>query len=586
MSSWWRDFFRLAGWFPGLTIAAVALCCAAAVLEGIGLAALIPALDVSIAGGERPAGPWAWWLPSDRSSWALLGVVAFVTLAGAASIARFSAEAVLLRLRTEIEHRAREIMGRALLKSAWPTFVTLKLGDISKAQVAEGMQMGAGTQVFVQALGALVASLAYLTVALSISVRLTLYTVAFGLVGAAMYVLVGRWARRHADELSNILSSIGERVSEIFFGLKFIRSTGLVPEAERQANSLYESWRRSFFVSQLYAIGTRQSFELMGLAFIAVFLGVTLRGGAGGVPAALVFLGVFYRLAPRLLAVQDGFFQARTFHSWVVSWDQRRTLAEAAVEPPGGTRPPRLEHQLEFKDVSYKFPGASSYALADISLAVPVGEAIGLIGASGSGKSTLLDLITGLLAPSNGSILLDGVALSEVDLLKWRRRIGLVQQDTPMIHGTVLENIAWGDASPDLTLARDCAEKAGALAFVEALPAGFETVIGERGGRLSGGQRQRLALARALYRRPELLILDEPTSALDSESEAAVRAALEGIKGTCTMLIVAHRLDTVKFCDRIVALDAGRVVDAGAWSQLAARPDSVLSRMLAVQQTL
>ncbi len=183
MMAWWRDFLRLAGWFPSLSAAAVVLSCAAALLEGLGLAALIPALTASIATGNQPGGPWAQWLPADRSSWAVLGVVAFVSFAGAASVARFSAEAVLLQLRAGVERRAREIMGRALLKAAWPTFLTMKLGDISKAQVAEGMQLGAGTQAFVQALGAALASLAYFGVALAISSRLTLYTAVFGIVG-------------------------------------------------------------------------------------------------------------------------------------------------------------------------------------------------------------------------------------------------------------------------------------------------------------------------------------------------------------------------------------------------------------------
>ncbi len=152
------------------------------------------------------------------------------------------------------------------------------------------------------------------------------------------------------------------------------------------------------------------------------------------------------------------------------------------------------------------------------------------------------------------------------------------------MHGTVTQNIVWGEGTPDTARIRDAAVMAGALEFVEAMPAGFDTVVGERGGRLSGGQRQRIALARALYRQPHLLILDEPTSALDSESEAAVRAALENIKGSTTMLIVAHRLDTVRFCDRIVAIDGGQVVEDDDWSTLAARPDSVLSRMLAAQK--
>ncbi len=192
---------------------------------------------------------------------------------------------------------------------------------------------------------------------------------------------------------------------------------------------LYEAWRRSFFMSQMYSVGSRYAFELLGLGFIAVFLGLSLRGQTEGVPAALVFLAVFYRLAPRLLTVQDSLFQARTYHSWFVTWEERRKLAEAAVEPPSGTRSPRLKHALELRDVSYRYPGGQTSALSGVSMTVPVGKAIGVIGASGSGKSTLLDLLTGLLMPSSGVVLLDGLTLSEYDLEQWRRRIGLVLQE-------------------------------------------------------------------------------------------------------------------------------------------------------------
>jgi ABC-type multidrug transport system fused ATPase/permease subunit len=348
--------------------------------------------------------------------------------------------------------------------------------------------------------------------------------------------------------------------------------------------TLYESWRRSFFMSQMYAAGTRYAFELLGLGFIAAFLAFFLQGQAAGMPAALVFLAVFYRLAPRLLAVQDGLFQARTYHSWVLTWEQRRRLAESAAEPPGGEKAPALRATLELCDVSYRYPGGERDALSDVTMVIPVGRAVGIIGASGSGKSTLLDLLTGLLVPSKGSVLLDGAALYEFDLHQWRRRIGLVQQETPIVHGTVTQNIAWGEGEPDAERVRSAAAMAGALEFIEALPHRFETLVGERGGRLSGGQRQRLALARALFRQPDLLILDEPTSALDGESELVVRAALERIKGRCTMLIVAHRIETLSFCDHIVALDAGRIVEQGDWTVLASRPGSLVSRMLKVQQ--
>jgi ABC-type multidrug transport system fused ATPase/permease subunit len=232
--SWWRDFLRLAGWSPGLATIAVVLGCVGALLEGLGLAALIPALSAALPGAPSPGGLFAKWMPSDRSAWPLAAVVVFVSLACAGSLARLLAEAALLRLRTGIERRARETMGRALMQMSWPAFLGMRLGDISKAQVIEGMQMGVGTQVFVQALAALAASIAYLAVAISISVPMTLITMAFGVAGAGLYVLVGRWARKHADSLSSIVSSIGERVSDVFFGLKFIRATGLVPEAERE----------------------------------------------------------------------------------------------------------------------------------------------------------------------------------------------------------------------------------------------------------------------------------------------------------------------------------------------------------------
>lgn len=585
MKSWWRDYVYLAGWFPGLAAAGVVLCCVAALLEGAGLAALIPALSATLSGAESPALPLLAWAKLDHFSSATGPVVVFVALASGGALARFLSETILLRVRTEVERRARELMGQTLMNVNWPVFLSMRLGDISKAQVMEGLQMGAGTQAYLQALGALFASLAYLVVAFSISVRMTLYTVAFGLVGAGLYVLIGSWARHHADALSSIVSSIGERVSEVFFALKFIRATGLIPEASREASGLYDTWRRSYFMSQLYAIGTRHAFELMGLAFIASFLAISLSGQKDAVGAALVFLGVFYRLAPRLLTVQDSLFQARTYHSWFVTWEERRKLAETAIEPPSGTKEPQLTRKLELRDLSYRYSTGSGYALANVSLLVPAGYAVGVIGASGSGKSTLLDVLTGLLVPSSGDVLLDGVPLRDVDLQRWRRRIGLVLQDTPILHGSVTQNIAWGEGPPDVARMRNAVAMAGALDFIEALPQGFDTVVGERGGRLSGGQRQRIALARALYRQPDLLILDEPTSALDGESERLVRAALERIKGLCTMLIVAHRLETVRFCDRIVVLDNGRIVEEGDWSGLASRPGGLMSRMLQAQQS-
>jgi ABC-type multidrug transport system fused ATPase/permease subunit len=197
----------------------------------------------------------------------------------------------------------------------------------------------------------------------------------------------------------------------------------------------------------------------------------------------------------------------------------------------------------------------------------------------------MLDLVSGLLNPDTGTVRLDDADLRQVDVDAWQHRIGVVMQDAPVFFGTVLDNIAWGFDEPDRERAAQCVEQANFSDVVADLPEGLDTPVGHKGSLLSGGQRQRLALARALYREPWLLVLDEATSALDSESEQAIQRALRALKGTCSILLVAHRLKTVEMADRIVVLDDGRVAEAGTWSELADRDGGAFKRMLAMQGT-
>jgi ABC-type multidrug transport system fused ATPase/permease subunit len=206
-----------------------------------------------------------------------------------------------------------------------------------------------------------------------------------------------------------------------------------------------------------------------------------------------------------------------------------------------------------------------------------------LVGESGGGKSTALDIVTGLLRPNAGRVRLDDVDLFDVDLESWRRRVGFVMQDAPLFFGTILENIAWGDTDPDRGRVQEAAELAHLGAVVEALPDGLDTPVGPRGGRLSGGQRQRVALARALYQQPWLLVLDEATSALDSDSEREIREALHSLKGSLSMLIVAHRLRSVELAEHILVLANGEVIEEGDWASLSQRSGGVFQRMLLAQ---
>jgi ATP-binding cassette, subfamily B, bacterial PglK len=222
--------------------------------------------------------------------------------------------------------------------------------------------------------------------------------------------------------------------------------------------------------------------------------------------------------------------------------------------------PIKWAHEIRLENISFAYPGAKNPVLDRFSLTIKKGTSVGIIGPTGSGKSTLIDLILGLHQPTGGGLLVDGKNLDPSDMRAWQAGIGYVPQDVFLIDDTLASNIALGlsDDAIDLERLREVASAARILDFIENdLNDGFDTMVGERGIRLSGGQRQRIAIARALYRRPSLLILDEATSALDNETEAEVTEAINSLQGSVTMLVVAHRLSTVERCDKIINLMDG-----------------------------
>nr|WP_255144901.1 ABC transporter ATP-binding protein [Synechococcus sp. ATX 2A4] len=248
-------------------------------------------------------------------------------------------------------------------------------------------------------------------------------------------------------------------------------------------------------------------------------------------------------------------------------------LLETPVSIPGGSRPLPLQQvqgRLEFRAVGFAYGGRDPL-LSAFELTVPAGSTIGIVGATGSGKSTIVKLLLRLYEVQAGEILLDGQPIRELRLGDLRRAIGLVSQEVFLFHGTVAENIAYGSFGASRSAIARAAALAEAAAFIDALPQGYDTVVGERGQRLSGGQRQRIALARAILKNPPVLILDEATAAVDNETEAAIQRSLDHITATRTTLVIAHRLSTVRHADRIVVMDQGRIVETGRHEELIVR---------------
>jgi subfamily B ATP-binding cassette protein MsbA len=297
----------------------------------------------------------------------------------------------------------------------------------------------------------------------------------------------------------------------------------------------------------------------------------------------VAFVAVLYRLQPHARQLIHCRAALLGFAGAV---DELSAVVEAPPDPVlarGGRRFPGLRQEIRVEGLSFTHPGNAEPALDDVTFAIPRGTTLAIVGPSGAGKSTLLDLLLGFHDPDRGRILIDGTPLQELDVASWREHLAVVSQDPYLADATVRDNLLYGRPEASPAELEAAAEAAHALEFIRRLPQGFDTMVGERGVRLSGGQRQRLALARALVRAPDLLLLDEETNALDSFSESAVQEALARCAGRVTMLIVAHRLATIERADLIVVLDQGRVVEQGDFAGLV-RADGLFAQMYRLQR--
>jgi len=306
---------------------------------------------------------------------------------------------------------------------------------------------------------------------------------------------------------------------------------------------------------------------LAGFTATLLYGGIlALRGDLGvGSYSALVFL------TQRLLWPLTGLAEMTDLYQRAMTSVGRvMELMEvpAAIETPRASLPVPSTGSIQIEDLHFSYGEVP--VLQGLSLDIPGGTTVGLVGGTGSGKSTLLKQILRFETPDSGVVLFDGVRVEDLSRYELRSVIGFVAQDPFLTDGTFLENIAYGDPDPDLARVEEAARAAEAHAFVALSPMGYATAVGERGLNLSGGQRQRIALARALYRDPALLILDEATSAVDNETEAAIQRSLARIAGGRTILIVAHRLSTVRHADRIHVMDLGRIVESGSHEALLA----------------
>ena len=422
----------------------------------------------------------------------------------------------------------------------------------------------------------------YLALAIYLSWQLVL--AALTLISGIMVFVKSEFTRasRYGGNLTDANKLLSTTAMERLSGIRILKAFNLETLSSNTFKGhAYELLRVSYAVAKsqarldgLFRIG------MLGGLLVSLYVAVTFLDMS--IPVLMTFVFILYRFYPKVGAINKAFHQLTFSISGV---DNVMTLIRETESPSiqSGTKvQSRLEDGIRFEQLVFGYDGQAP-VLKDVNFSFKAGETTAVVGSSGAGKTTVVNLVMRFYDPSAGNVLVDGTDLKELDLTAWRSSIALVNQDIFLFNDTVNSNIAMGKLGATHEEIVEASKRAYADEFIGGLPDGYETVIGDRGVRLSGGQRQRIALARAIVRDPQILILDEATSELDSRSEQLIRQAVEELAVTRTVITVAHRLSTIRHADKIVVLDEGRVVEEGSHDELL-KGDGQYAQFLRVQE--
>lgn len=533
---------------------------------------------------RTPALVWAYerfGFTSDYSFLVALGLASFAVIVTANGIQIFKTW-VIARYTQMRSHALSHRLMLTYLRQPYEFFLNRHSGEMTTRILAEAATV---VQQYLRPLAdAVAAGLTVLALlAFLIWVEPVIAIVALALLGGA-YGLIFGLSRRTLNRLGKERVAVNTArfriANEALGGIKDIKLLG----RESAYAGRYEGPSRRMARLGLMAqvISQLPQFALQAIAFGGVILlclvlldPEQLAGGAA-LGEILPTLGVFALAGQRLMPELGKLYRALATlqggaAAVAVVYDDLVKGASGNVLPLTTPRGLGLKHALELDGVSYRYPNSEGHGVRDIRLTIKAGEKIGIVGSTGAGKTTLADLVLGLLSPQQGELRADGVPVTEDNLRSWQQSVGYVPQDIFLIDASVSANIALGLTAREIDQAR--VETAARIAQLDSfirndLPQGYGTHVGERGVRLSGGQRQRIGIARALYHDADLIVFDEATSALDNLTESEVMAAIEALPGDKTVLMIAHRLSTVKRCDRIIVLDRGQVVGCNSWDAL------------------
>ncbi len=559
---------------PRKVMLSIALTAGLSLTEGVSLVLLMPLLGlVGVGQGNNMPSVLRWFeagLATVGMKRTLGGVlILFVAIAGFRAILQRWQAGISAGMREDFAAAMRIRVHRAVLGAELKFLVSRRPSEFVHALTGEIERLGAAAYQIIDLTVVATVSFVYLCLAFRLSwiISAVVLSCAGALAWAVRSTMAAARAsgNRSATARRNLHAAIAEHVA----GMKTAKSYGVADRHAELFIRLCDDLRDVNLKVTAGETNLQQTLEFGSTVLLAVLVYVSFEILRAPAAQLLLLLFIFARLMPRLVTI---YRQVYTVGCNLPVFDAVRRLereCREAAEPAmiGGDL--AFARRIRFEGVSYIYSGrAGVAALGGVDLEIPAGFTTAIVGPSGAGKSTFADLLTGLLFPATGRILVDGELLTMDRLAGWRRHISYVSQETFLFHDTVRANLRWAcPAATDEELWQSLRLSAAAD-FIRALPQGLDTMIGERGVLLSAGERQRLSLARAMLRQPSILVLDEATSSLDSENELRIQRALEGLHHRMTIVIITHRLSTVRHADIIHVLDSGKLVQSGRWDEL------------------
>lgn len=545
---------------------AVMLTCliVAGFVEGIGVMTLLPVIEVLSGQASQSQSSelaevirelfHSLDLELTIASLLVLLAVMMVTKAIFLLVAMLQAGFTVAQVTTDLRRRVID----AVLDAEWRYFVDHPIGAVSNSIATESQRAAQAYYAACLMMAELIQVMVYAFVAFTISPMVTIGA----LVASPLMFLIFSPLIRHAKQAgahqTQLQRSILERVTHGLQGIKPIKAMGktdfVAPVLAEDVNALNGALRKQTFAVQ--TVKTQQ--EPVIVIGLAIALYAIISTGNAEFSELLVLAILFYRLIGQLAGMQKRYQTLVTNQSAYWALVDLASEAEQRREQAGGNIEVQLSQQIEFDDVSLSID--QHPVLRNVDLCLPAKGLVAISGASGAGKTTLIDVLVGLTEPSAGEIRVDSASLKEVDLNVWRRQVGYVPQEMTLFHASIQDNLTMGDDVDDERAIWDSLDKAGLSEVVRGLPEGLGTVLGEHGARLSGGQRQRLAIARALIRKPKLLILDEVTTSLDPETERFICNQLSEIAQDILIIAISHQAEIQRVADLMVIMEKGQVV--------------------------